>query len=109
MSAMRMMDQVPTADVVITNPTHYAIALRYREGIDSAPVVVAKGKDFLARKIKERAREHRIELVEDRALAQALYQVCEPGSEIPAEFYQAVADILVFIYRQKNRIRREAQ
>ena len=79
-----------------------AIALKYEEGIDSAPVVIAKGKDYVARKIKEVAHEHRIEIVENKPLAQALYNLCEVDEEIPTEFYQAVADILVYVYRQKN-------
>lgn len=102
MSASRMMERVPSADVVITNPTHYAIALKYEEGVSSAPVVIAKGKDYVAKKIKEKAHEYRIEIVENKPLAQALYSLCEIDDEIPAEFYQAVADILVFVYRQKN-------
>ena len=106
MSVMRMMQQVPSADVVITNPTHYAIALKYEEGMGtSAPVVLAKGKDFIAGKIKEAARENRIEIVENKPLAQALYSMCEVGDEIPPELYQAVADILVYVYRQKQNIR----
>ena len=103
MSAMRMMDSVPTADVVITNPTHFAIALRYSQGVDTAPVVVAMGQDYLALKIKALAKEHGIEVVENKPLAQALYKICEIDQEIPMEFYQAVADILVYVYRQKNR------
>jgi flagellar biosynthetic protein FlhB len=105
MSAMRMMEKVPSADVIITNPTHYAIALKYEEGVRSAPVVIAKGKDYLAVKIKEVARAHRITLVENRLLAQALYHICDIDDEIPAEFYQAVADVLVYVYRQKNNRR----
>ncbi|MDR0951770.1 MAG: flagellar biosynthesis protein FlhB [Oscillospiraceae bacterium] len=102
MSAMRMMEKVPTADVVITNPTHFAVALKYETGVDAAPMVVAKGQDFLARRIKEKAREFGVELVENRPLAQALYAYCDIGDEIPEEFYQAVADILVYIYRNKH-------
>ena len=103
MSAMRMMESVPTADVVITNPTHYAIALRYAQGLDAAPIVVAMGQDYLAQKIKTVAREHGIDIVENKPLAQALYKMCEIDREIPMEFYQAVADILVYVYKQKNR------
>lgn len=103
MSQMRMMDSVPTADVVITNPTHFAVALRYKEGTDKAPTVVAKGQDYIARKIKERARESGVEIVEDKPLARSLFSMCEVGQEIPTELYQAVADILVFVYRQKQR------
>ena len=99
MSAQRMMQQVPSADVVITNPTHYAVALAYQQGVHEAPLLLAKGQDFLAQKIKEIAAEHGIEMVENVALARSLYQFCEIGSEIPAEFYQAVADILVYVYK----------
>lgn len=108
MSAMRMMESVPTADVVITNPTHYAIALRYKQGVDDAPVVVAMGQDYMAQKIKAVAREYGIHIVENKPLAQALYKICEIDREIPMEFYQAVADILVYVYRQKHRDPRRA-
>ena len=104
MSAMRMMSRVPEADVVITNPTHYAVALKYEEKVSSAPVVIAKGQDYIARKIKEIAIEHRIEIVENKPLAQSLYTLCEIDDEIPPEFYQAVADILVFVYKQKGKL-----
>ena len=105
MSAMRMMARVPEADVVITNPTHYAVALKYDEKISGAPVVIAKGQDYVARKIKEIALEHRVEIVENPPLAQSLYAICEIDDEIPADLYQAVADILVFVYRQKGKVR----
>ena len=105
MSALRMMQQVPEADVVITNPTHYAVALAYKQGLHEAPLVLAKGRDFLAAKIRQAAAEHGIELVENVELARSLYQFCEVGSEIPAEFYQAVADILVYVYGLKNKRR----
>ena len=105
MSAMRMMARVPEADVVITNPTHFAIALKYDDKVSTAPIVTAKGQDYLARKIKEIAIEHRIDIVENPPLAQSLYALCEVDDEIPADFYQAVADILVFVYRQKGRIK----
>ena len=105
MSAMRMMARVPEADVVITNPTHYAIALKYDEEISSAPVVIAKGQDYIARKIKEIALEYNVQIVENPPLAQSLYAMCEVDDEIPADFYQAVADILVFVYRQKGKVR----
>lgn len=105
MSAQRMMAQVPSADVVITNPTHYAVALSYKQGESNAPVVVAKGQDYLAKKIKEIAAEHRIDLIENIELARSLYQFCEVGDEIPPEFYQAVADILVYVFRQKNKLK----
>ena len=105
MSMMRMMSKVPEADVVITNPTHYAVALKYDEQVSSAPVVIAKGIDHIARKIKEAAIEHGIHIVENPPLAQSLYALCEIDDEIPAEFYQAVADVLVFVYKQKGKIR----
>jgi len=105
MSAMRMMARVPEADVVITNPTHYAVALKYDDKESSAPVVIAKGQDYVARKIKEIALEHRVEIVENPPLAQSLYSLCEVDDEIPADLYQAVADILVFVYRQKGKVR----
>jgi len=105
MSAMRMMSRVPEADVVITNPTHYAVALKYEDKVSSAPLVIAKGQDHLARKIKELAIEAGIHIVENPPLAQSLYALCEVDEEIPAEFYQAVADILVFVYKQKGKIK----
>jgi len=105
MSAMRMMSKVPEADVVITNPTHYAVALGYEDGVSGAPTVLAKGQDFIARKIKEVAIEHDIQIVENPPLAQSLFALCEVDDEIPEELYQAVADILVFVYKQKGKIR----
>ena len=105
MSAMRMMSAVPEADVVITNPTHYAVALAYNEKVNSAPTVIAKGQDYVARKIKEAAIEHGVEVVENPPLAQSLYAMCDINDEIPDDLYQAVADILVFVYRQKGKIK----
>ena len=105
MSMMRMMSRVPEADVVITNPTHYAVALKYDEKVSNAPVVIAKGQDYIARRIKEVAIENNVEIVENQPLAQSLYTLCEIDDEIPADLYQAVADILVFVYRQKGKIR----
>ncbi|MCL1975542.1 MAG: flagellar biosynthesis protein FlhB [Firmicutes bacterium] len=104
MSAQRMMQQVPSADVVITNPIHYAVALAYKQGEHAAPLVLAKGQDHLARKIKEVAAKHHIVMVENVELARSLYQFCEVGAEIPTEFYQAVADILVYVYSLKNKL-----
>ena len=104
MSAMRMMSRVPEADVVITNPTHYAVALKYDEELGRAPVVLAKGQDYIAIKIKETALEHNVEIVENKPLAQSLYALCEVNDEIPADLYQAVADILVFVYREKGKL-----
>ena len=105
MSMMRMMSRIPEADVVITNPTHYAVVLKYDEGLGSAPVVTAKGQDFIAQRIREAAREHNIEIVENPPLAQALYSMCEIDDEIPADLYQAVADILVYVYKQKGKVK----
>jgi flagellar biosynthetic protein FlhB len=105
MGMMRMMQAVPTANVVITNPTHYAVALRYQEGRDDAPVVVAKGRDFVALKIKEEARRHGVEMVENRPLAQALYLYCDIGDSIPKDMYKAVAEVLAAVYRLKHPAR----
>ena len=101
-SRRRMMDSVPQADVIITNPTHYAVAIRYDRTMQDAPVVIAKGTDYLAGKIKEKARECHIEIVENRALARMLYHNVEIDQEIPPELYQAVAEVLAYVYRLKN-------
>ncbi|MGI5970217.1 MAG: flagellar biosynthesis protein FlhB [Oscillospiraceae bacterium] len=103
MSRLRMMRRLPEADVVITNPTHYAVAIRYKEKEDSAPVVLAKGKDHVALKIKEKAKEYGIEIVENKPVAQALYKSCELDQEIPSDMYKAVAEILVYVYRMKRK------
>jgi flagellar biosynthetic protein FlhB len=103
MSRMRMIQAVKDADVIITNPTHYAVALSYKEGEHKAPVVVAKGKDYLAQKIKEEAGQHSIEIVENRPVAQSLYFFCEVGDEVPEDLYQAVAEILAYVYRMKKK------
>ncbi|MEL5847811.1 MAG: flagellar biosynthesis protein FlhB [Candidatus Igneacidithiobacillus chanchocoensis] len=99
MSRRRMMAAVPKATVVVTNPTHYAVALRYDEGKDAAPVVLAKGADELAAKIRELAREHRIPLVEAPPLARALYHHVELDRPIPAVLYRAVAELLAYLYQ----------
>ena len=101
MSAMRMMQSVPDADVVITNPTHYAVALQYDGGKHKAPIVLAKGKDFLAQKIKETAKDNYVKITENKPLAQSLYFYCEIGEYISEELYQAVAEILVEIYKTR--------
>lgn len=100
----RMMQEVPKADVVITNPTHYAVALRYDDGSMDAPKVVAKGADFVAQKIKMIAKENDIVMVENRPLARALYDQVEIGEEVPEEFFKAVAEILAYVYRIKRKI-----
>ncbi|MDW7651478.1 MAG: flagellar biosynthesis protein FlhB [Bacillota bacterium] len=100
-SMQRMMQEVPKATVVITNPTELAIALRYREGEDEAPVVVAKGAALMAKRIRDTAREHNIPLVENKPVARMLYDQVEAGREIPVELYQAVAEILALVYKLK--------
>lgn len=101
-SQRRMMQDVPKADVVITNPTHFAVAIKYDAEVSKAPVVVAKGEDFLAQKIKEVAKENHVEIVENKPLARMLYHNVDIGSEIPPELYQAVAEVLAMVYHMKN-------
>jgi len=103
-SQRRMMQDVPNADVVITNPTHLAVAIKYDAETAQAPVVLAKGADYLAQRIKEAAREADVEIVENKPLARMLYANVEIGEEIPPELYQTVAEILAAVYRLKNRI-----
>lgn len=103
-SQRRMMQSLPSADVVITNPTHYAVAIKYDANQNAAPVVVAKGEDFLAQKIREAAKEHHIEIVENKPLARMLYANVDVGQEVPPELYQAVAEVLAFVYSlRENR------
>lgn len=102
-SMRRMMGSVPTADVVITNPTHYAVALKYDAESGSAPILVAKGQDHLAAKIKEAAKENHVEIVENKPLARMIYHNVEIDEEIPPELYQAVAEILAYVYSLKNK------
>ncbi len=99
LSRRRMMEQVPTADVVVTNPTHYAVALKYDEGRMRAPVVVAKGADLIAARIRELASENGVPLVEAPPLARALHAGCELGDEIPAQMYAVVAQLLTYVYQ----------
>ncbi len=103
-SMRRMMSQLPEADVVITNPTHYAVAIKYDPEKYDAPYVLAKGEDYLAQKIKDVAREHEIEIVENKPLARMLYANVEIGGLIPPELYQAVAEVLAFVYHLKGKI-----
>jgi len=98
----RMMEAVPTADVVVTNPTHYAVALRYEPGKD-APEVVAKGMDHVAKLIREAAREAGVPIVPDPPLARSLHASVEVGDVIPEELYQAVAHVLAFVYRMAGK------
>lgn len=102
MSQRRMMQQLPEADVVITNPTHFAVALKYERDSNKAPIVIAKGADHVAAKIKEVARENDIEIVENKPLARMLYFNVELGDEIPQELYQTVAEILAYVYKLKH-------
>ena len=106
MAQKRMMSDVPEADVVITNPTHYAIALKYDNKIDSAPKVVAKGIDFIALKIKEIARENEIPIIENPSLARSVYSQIEIDQEIPGEFYKAMAEVFSYVYELKKKQRR---
>src|SRR3712207_266226 len=99
-----MMQDVPEADVVVTNPTHYAVALRY-DAEQSAPVVVAKGKDLIAAKIRRIASESGVPIVPDPPLARSLHASVEVGRQIPEELYQAVAQLLAFVYRTAGRRR----
>lgn len=101
-SRRRMMQDVPKADVVITNPTHLAVAIKYEPEVHKAPVVLAKGEDYLAQKIREAARENHIEIVENKPLARMLYANVEIGNEIPPELYQAVAEILAMVYNMRQ-------
>lgn len=105
MAMSRMMQEVPKADVIVTNPTHFAVALKYEKGM-TAPVVVAKGADFVAQKIKSVGRENDVPLVENRPLARALYASTEVGNSVPRELYQSVAEVLAYVYRLKHRRRR---
>jgi flagellar biosynthetic protein FlhB len=95
----QMMKEVPKATAVIVNPTHYAVAIRYQMESMSAPVVVAKGKNYLALRIRQKATEHEVPIVENPPLAQALYQSVDVGQEIPAHLYRAVAEILAYIFK----------
>lgn len=104
MAMQRMMQEVPKADVVITNPTHYAIALKYDGDKMDAPVVIAKGVDFIAQKIKSIAKHHEIITVENRPLARALYDQADIGDEVPEDLFKAVAEVLAYVYRIKNKV-----
>ena len=103
-SQRRMMQDVPKADVVITNPTHFAVAIRYDPNEGTAPRVLAKGADYVAQKIKEIARENHVEIVENKPLARMLYANVDVGQEVPPELYQAVAEVLAMVYKMQGRI-----
>ena len=102
-SMIRMMQQVPKADVIIRNPTHYAVAVKYDIDKDNAPIVLAKGKDDIAMRIVEKGQEYKVNIVEDVPLARALYSNAEINHEIPLEFYEPVAEILAWVYRIKEK------
>lgn len=101
----RMMQAVPTADVVITNPTHYAVALKYDPDSMDAPTVVAKGVDFLAQKIREVATENKVILMENPPLARSLYAAVEVDQAIPPEFFKAVAEIITYVYQKQGKLK----
>ncbi|NSW89869.1 MAG: flagellar biosynthesis protein FlhB [Firmicutes bacterium] len=105
MSMKRMMHEVQSADVVITNPTHYAVAIKYDSNIHDAPIVVAKGQNYIALRIKDIARENEVEIVENKELARIIYNTVEVGQAIPPELYQAVAEILAYIYNLKGIVK----
>jgi flagellar biosynthetic protein FlhB len=98
----RMMHEVPKASAVIVNPTHYAVALQYNMNSPGAPKVVAKGKNYLALRIRQKAMENQVPLIENPPLAQALYKTVDVGQEIPAQFYRAVAEVLAYIFKLMN-------
>jgi len=100
----RMMAEVPKADVVITNPTHLAIALRFKSDEMPAPRVVAKGAGYIAERIRETAREHNVPIVENKPLAQTLFKMTELGDYIPVDLYRAVAEVLAYVYRLKGKM-----
>ena len=104
MAQQRMMQQVPQADVIIRNPTHFAVALRYKQGEDSAPVVLAKGQDEMAARIVAKGEEHQVPIVENVPLARALYAQTEVDHEIPPDLYSAVAEVLVYIFKLENKL-----
>ena len=103
-SQRRMMQNLPKADVVITNPTHYAVAIQYDKSIADAPIVLAKGADYLAQRIKDVAKEHNIQIMENKPLARSLYANVEIGEQVPPELYLAVAEVLAAVYRAQGRV-----
>ncbi|HND85352.1 MAG TPA: EscU/YscU/HrcU family type III secretion system export apparatus switch protein, partial [Pseudobdellovibrionaceae bacterium] len=105
MANKRMMEQVPKADVIITNPTHIAVALQYNEGL-AAPKLIAKGADLLAEKIKEIAREHHVPIVENKPLARTIFKTMKIGQVIPRELFVAVAEVLSYVYKLKKKVMR---
>lgn len=104
MAMRRMMQEVPKADVIITNPTHYAIALKYDEKKMDAPYIVAKGVDHLALKIRQIAKEHDVMTIENRPLARALYDQVDIDQAVPEEFFKVIAEILAYVYKTKQKV-----
>ena len=102
MATQKMLSNVPKADVIVTNPTHYAVAIQYDKMVAPAPIVVAKGVDYMAFKIREIAKEHNITLVENKPLARSLYKMVEVNKVIPPELYTAVAEVLAYVYNKNN-------
>ncbi len=102
-SMRRMMQELPKADVIITNPTHFAVAIKYDSDNSAAPTVIAKGADLVAAKIREKAKEYYIEIVENKELARTLFYTVEIGEEIPPQLYQTVAEILAFVYNLNKK------
>lgn len=105
MAIRRMMQDLPKADVIITNPTHFAVAVRYEASEMSAPTVVAKGQDYLALKIREVAKKHRIITMENKPLARALYSQVEIGQQIPEDLFKAVAEVLAYVYKLQGKVK----
>jgi flagellar biosynthetic protein FlhB len=102
MARRRMMSEIPTADVVVTNPTHFSVALKYSDNKMRAPVVVAKGSHLMAAKIKEIAKEHNVPILEAPPLARALHKHCDLGEAIPEALYTAVAEVLAYVYQLRR-------
>jgi flagellar biosynthetic protein FlhB len=108
LSKKRLAEAMKSANVVITNPTHFAIAISYQQGKDYAPIVVAKGQDFLAARIRELAAENKVPLVANPPLARTLYKQCEVGDFVPRELFQGVAEVLAYVYRTMKKVRTQA-
>ncbi|USG67941.1 flagellar biosynthesis protein FlhB [Brevibacillus ruminantium] len=105
MAIRRMMQELPNADVVITNPTHFAVAIRYDSKEMHAPTVIAKGQDYMALRIKEVAKQHRIITMENKPLARALHSQVEIGQQIPEELFKAVAEVLAYVYKLQGKVK----
>ncbi|MGC5324105.1 flagellar biosynthesis protein FlhB [Brevibacillus sp. SYSU BS000544] len=105
MAMRRMMQELPKADVVITNPTHFAVAIKYEAGTMTAPTVIAKGQDYMALKIKQIAKQHRIVVMENKPLARALFSQVEIGETIPEDLFKAVAEVLAYVYKLQGKVK----